>query len=74
MAAPEAQHALQGILWMRRVGKRLSARRASLGMAIALAQKCNTAGERLLGRSRALTTEDNHSLCGWLAVDASCWT
>ena len=49
---------------MQRVGKRLSARRASPGMAFALAQRRNTAGDRFPARSRALATMGNRPLLG----------
>ena len=40
---------------MQRAGKRLSARRASPGMALALAQKRNTAGDRFPARPQGAT-------------------
>ncbi len=49
---------------MQRVEKRLTARRASPGMAFALAQRRNTAGGRFPARSRALATEGNRPLLG----------
>ncbi len=49
---------------MQRVGKRLSARRASQGMAFALAKRRNTAGDRFPARSRALAVKGNRPLLG----------
>ncbi len=49
---------------MQRVGKRLNARRASPGMAFALAQRRNTAGGRFPARARALAIKGNHPLLG----------
>ena len=46
---------------MQRVGKRLTARRASPGMAFALAKRRNTAGGRFPARSRALAAKSARS-------------
>ncbi len=54
---------------MKRVGKRLNVRRASPGMAFALAQRCNTAGSRFPARSRTLATEGKRPPLGlWDAL------